>query len=68
MGTQYVRCMLIDANLPGIFWGEAVATAAYLSNLTPKSEINDKTPEEVWSEKKPDLSDLRIFGCNAAAH
>ena len=60
--------MLIDANSPRIFWNEVVAAAVYLSNLTSKREINSKTPEEVWSGKKPDISDSRIFVYKAVAY
>ena len=57
--------MLSDANLSEGFWGEAIATAAYISNLTPKLSLNNKTPEEIWNGKRPDISHLRIFGCKA---
>ncbi|KAH9657805.1 hypothetical protein KPL70_023225 [Citrus sinensis] len=47
---------------------EAVTTAAYLINRSPSSALGFKTPQELWSGKPPDLSNLRIFGCPAYAH
>ena len=37
-------------------------------NRSPSSAIEFKTPEERWSGKPPDLSNLRVFGCVAYAH
>jgi hypothetical protein len=30
--------------------------------------LDDKTPHEVWSGKKPSLQHLRVFGCDAYVH
>ena len=30
--------------------------------------LKDKTPQEVWTGKKPSLSHLRVFGCDAYVH
>ena len=30
--------------------------------------MDDKTPHEVWTGKKPSLEHLRVFGCNAYLH
>lgn len=62
------RSMLQHAGMPKIFWDEAVRTAAYLMNRSPSSHLEDKTPAEIWYGKKPNLSNLRIFGCNAYSH
>ncbi|KAH9658981.1 hypothetical protein KPL70_023688 [Citrus sinensis] len=65
---ERVRCMLLNANLSKGFWAEAVTTAAYLINRSTSSALGFKTPQELWSGKPPDLSNLRIFGCPAYAH
>ena len=62
------RCMMFNAGMPKSFWGEAIMTPAYLVNRSPSSAISFKTPEEMWSNKPPDLSHLRPFGCSAFAH
>ena len=30
--------------------------------------MEDNTPHEVWTSKKPSLPDLRVFGCDAYVH
>ena len=49
------------------FWSKAITTAAYLSNRSPKDILDKKTPFEIWYNKKPDVSHLKIFGCLAYA-
>ncbi|KAJ4708838.1 Retrovirus-related Pol polyprotein from transposon TNT 1-94 [Melia azedarach] len=68
---EKVICMLFHAKLPKQLWAEAVVSAAYLVNRSPSVAIGLKTPEEMWSGKAPNLSNLsnlRIFGCPAYAH
>lgn len=60
--VERARCMLYDADLSKQFWAEALATAAYVVNRSPTKSIDGKTPMEMWSGKKPNLSNLRIFG------
>ncbi len=50
------------------FWGEAVNTTVYIKNRCPTKALHSKTPQEVWSGRKPDVSHLRVFGCKALAH
>ena len=50
------------------FWAEVVDIACYLVNRSPLSMLEDKTPQEVWTGKKPSLSHLRVFGCDAYVH
>lgn len=65
---ERVRCLLSNAGLSKEFWGEAVMTAAYLVNRCPSSTISFKTPLEKWTDKPPNLENLRVFGCVAYAH
>jgi hypothetical protein len=37
-------------------------------NRSPNTAIKYKTPEEVWSGKPADYSNLWVFGCPAYAH
>lgn len=63
------RSMVFDAGLPKSLWGEAVLTAAYLSNRSPSSALDvQKTPYEVWYNRKPDIDNLRVFGAFAHTH
>eukprot|EP00253_Pinus_taeda_P027342 PITA_27342 len=65
---ERARSMLSGAGLGQEFWAEAVDTACYLVNRSPLSTLEDKTPQEVWTGKKPSLSHLRVFGCDAYVH
>ncbi|KAH9779747.1 hypothetical protein KPL71_007827 [Citrus sinensis] len=65
---EKVRCILFNANLSKHFWAEAVNTTAYLINRSPSSSLDFRIPQEVWSGKPPNLSNLRVFGCPAYAH
>ena len=60
-----VRSMMCRTNLPHSFWGYALMTAARIVNMAPTKKI-DKTPYEIWHKgKKPKLSYLRVWGCDA---
>ena len=58
------QTLIADSGLPASFWGDAVLTVQYIRNRVPTSTLPDnKTPFEVFFGKKPDLSHLRIWGC-----
>jgi transposase InsO family protein len=59
---EKVRCMLSGVGLGQEFWAEAVGTACYLVNKSPSSALDDNTPQEVWTGKKPSLTHLKVFG------
>ena len=65
---ERARSMLSGVGLGQEFWAEAVETACYLVNRSPSSVLEDKTPQEVWIGKKPSLSNLTVFGCDAYVH
>lgn len=50
------------------FWAEAASTACYLINRSPHSALDFKIPEEIWSGKSIDYSNLRVFGSTVYAH
>jgi hypothetical protein len=68
MLMEKVRCMLSGVGLGKEFCLEAVSTACYLVNRSPSSVLYDKTPQEVWTGKKPSLTHLKVFGCDAYVH
>lgn len=47
--VQMVRSILVWAELPHSFRGEAAMTASYLRNLLPTT-TDDKSPEEQWTQ------------------
>jgi len=61
------RCMLIDANLPNKYWGEAVCTANYLQNRL-YTKTTEMTPFERWHKRKSSLQHIHVFGSKAYAH
>lgn len=57
------RAMIQDAGLPKSMWGEAVLTAAYVTNRSPTAALKEKkTPFEAWYRKKPNIDKMRVFG------
>eukprot|EP00253_Pinus_taeda_P027415 PITA_27415 len=62
------RRLLSGVGLGQEFWAEAVENTCYLVNKSPSSMLEDKTPQEVWTGKKPSLPHLRVFGCDAYVH
>ena len=59
------QALLADAGLPMSFWLDAVLTRQYLVNRLPTSTLpTNLTPFEVITNgRKPDLSNLRVWGC-----
>ena len=42
--------------------------AIYVQNRCPHAKLNKKTLQEVWSERKPSVSHLKVFGSIAYGH
>src|ERR671911_101367 len=59
-----VRSMMSLTDLPLSFWGYALETAAFTLNRAP-SKFIETTPFELWFGKKPKLSFLKVWGCDA---
>ena len=59
-----VRAMMSRTELPISFWGYALETAAFMINRIPTKSA-DKTPYEIWTGRVPNLSFLKIWGCEA---
>jgi hypothetical protein len=45
-----------------------VGIACYLVNRSPTSTLDEKTPHDVWTGKKPSLTHIKVFGCDAYVH
>ena len=60
--------MFHDQDLPMHLWTEAAKIAVYVQNHTPHRVLKNKTLEEIFSSKKPEVSHLRIFGCPVYIH
>lgn len=64
---EKTRSMLNETDLPDGLWGEAMMTANYLRNRSPSAN-RVKTPMELMFGVKPDIANLRVFGCEAFVH
>lgn len=60
--------MLSDASILQDYWEKVVDTACYVMNRSSTSALVDKTSYEAWDGKRPSLTHLRVFGCDAFVH
>lgn len=61
--VEAAKSMLHAAGLSDGFWEEAVKTAVHVRNRAPHRGLGWRTPVEVLTGKKPDVSYFRVFGC-----
>lgn len=70
--VEKARTMIHESGLEKHLWNEAVLCAAYTTNRSPTRALVgkrvNKTPAELWYDKKPNLSNLRVFGSAAYTH
>ena len=64
--SQMMRCMLHGVGLGPEYWSQALTQAVYIKNRIPHTALN-MTPFQAFTGKKPNLSDLRIFGSRVYA-
>ena len=65
---EAARAMLHHQDLPMNLWAEAARIVVYVQNCNPHKVLKKKNPEEVFSSKKPEVSNLIIFGCRVYIH
>jgi len=59
-----VACgLMFQSNLPKVFWSYAILHAVHLINRLLSHVIHNQSPFEILYGDKPDLSNLKIFGC-----
>jgi hypothetical protein len=56
------RSMLKAKQVPSMFWGEAVLTAAFILNRSFTRSVDGMTPYEAWHGVKPGVRFMRVFG------
>nr|GEV01650.1 hypothetical protein [Tanacetum cinerariifolium] len=56
--------MMYLTTLPLSFWDYALESATRILNMVPTKKV-DKTPYELWYGKVPNLSNLKVWGCEA---
>ena len=65
---EAINTMIHDQDLPMCLWVEAAMEAVYVHNRLSHSALGFKTPEEMFTGKKPEVSHLKIFGCPVFIH
>ena len=65
---EVVKTMIYDQDLPMHLSAEVTRTTVYLHNRISHSALGFKTPEEIFTGKKPEVSHLKIFGCLVYIH
>ena len=65
---EAVKAMIHDQDLLMHLWVEAARTTIYVQNRSPHRVLGKKTPEEMFSGEKPEVSHLTIFGCPVYVH
>jgi len=65
---ESARAMLVHSKLPKEFWSDAVLYAIHIRNRCITTVDKQKTPYELWTGKKPSVSHIRTFGCDAFMH
>ena len=65
---EAAKAMLTNLDLPLSLWVEAACTVVYIQNKSPHAILGEKTPEEVFTSKKPAVDHMRIFGTHVYIH
>ena len=68
MIMEATRAMLHDQALPMHLWVQVARTIVYVHNCTPHRVLDNKTPKETFSDEKPEVIHLGIFGCPVYIH
>ena len=66
--VEAARTIIHSKQLDISLWAESVNTVVYTLNLTGTSSIKGKTPYELYFNKDPKISHLRIFGTEVFTH
>ena len=57
------RTMLAEHKSPYNFWAEAISTACHSANRLYLHKLLNKTPYEILTGNKPNISYFKVFGC-----
>ena len=63
-----IRSLLFASPFGPTFWSLATPHSAYIYNRRPHAALEMTTPFENVHQYKPDLTRLRVWGCDAYAH
>ena len=63
-----VRNLLTRGIIPKSFWPEAINWSIHILNRSFIFAVQNMTPKEAWTGRKPTVDHFKIFGCIAYAH
>jgi len=61
------RALIFQSNLPKLFWNFATSHAIFLLNRLPSKVLHNKSPYDILYASSPDLTFIKVFGCEAFA-
>ena len=65
---EMTRCFMHEKGLPKEYGAEATNIVVFLLNRLPIKLVDGKTPFEAWYGFKPNMKNLKIFGCLCFTH
>ena len=65
--VEMARCLMLQGQLPGSLWAEAMNAATYLRNRCATKCLEQTTPYEAWAGQKPWVGFLRTIGSRVIA-
>ena len=68
MLLEWICAFAHGSSLPKSLWGKVLHHAVWLKNCTVTCALDGKTPFEALYSRPPDLSALRVWGCQIWVH
>ena len=65
---EALKDMIYDQDTPMYLWDEVEKTAIYVQNKLSHNALGNKTPKEMFTDEKLEVSHLKIFGCPIYLH
>jgi hypothetical protein len=65
---ETIKALLNDQGMSMFLWGEATMTTIYVQNISPHHILKNMKLKEAFSGNKPNVENLRIFGCPVYSH
>lgn len=65
---ESARSMMTATNQPLHLWAVTSNCAVYLRNRVLGKALDNMTPYQAWHGRKPNVSHIRMFGCEAFMH
>ncbi|CAL8174351.1 unnamed protein product [Prunus armeniaca] len=66
--VEMAKSILHEKEIPYFLWAEAVYTVVYILNRCPTKALNNVTPFEAYSGRKPGIAHLKVFGSLCYVH